>query len=97
MPNDFLLEIGCEELPSSFVASALAALPAIVARRLANTFDERRIGSTIVAEGASPRTREAWRATGRRKKKGRRLGRPKCRWRSSVSGSSSGKPIRRAS
>jgi glycyl-tRNA synthetase beta chain len=31
-----LLEIGCEELPSSFVDGALAALPALVATRLAN-------------------------------------------------------------
>ncbi|MEO7094589.1 MAG: glycine--tRNA ligase subunit beta, partial [Polyangiales bacterium] len=34
MPNDLLLEIGCEELPSSFVAGALAALPALVTKRL---------------------------------------------------------------
>jgi glycyl-tRNA synthetase beta chain len=31
---DLLLEIGCEELPSSFVASALAALPRLVTDRL---------------------------------------------------------------
>jgi len=31
----FLLEIGCEELPSSFVDAALAALPALVGERLA--------------------------------------------------------------
>ena len=34
MPNDLLLEIGCEELPSSFVAGALAALPALMTKRL---------------------------------------------------------------
>ncbi len=34
MSNDLLLEIGCEELPSSFVAAALAALPGIVTKRL---------------------------------------------------------------
>lgn len=34
MPTDLLLEIGCEELPASFVDGALAALPAIVTKRL---------------------------------------------------------------
>jgi glycyl-tRNA synthetase beta chain len=34
MENDLLLEVGCEELPSSFVATALSALPALVTRRL---------------------------------------------------------------
>jgi glycyl-tRNA synthetase beta chain len=34
MPSDLLLEIGCEELPASFVDSALAALPALVTKRL---------------------------------------------------------------
>jgi glycyl-tRNA synthetase beta chain len=33
--QDLLLEIGVEELPSSFVAGAIAALPTIVAKRLA--------------------------------------------------------------
>ena len=35
MALDLLLEIGCEELPSSFVAAALAALPGLVTKRLA--------------------------------------------------------------
>ena len=35
MPQDLLLEIGCEELPASFVASALTALPSLIAKRLA--------------------------------------------------------------
>lgn len=35
MALDLLLEIGCEELPSSFVDAALAALPGLVTKRLA--------------------------------------------------------------
>ncbi len=34
MPLDLLLEIGCEELPSSFVDAALAALPGLITKRL---------------------------------------------------------------
>ncbi len=34
MPSDLLLEIGCEELPSSFVVGALAALPGLVEKKL---------------------------------------------------------------
>ncbi|GAC1538171.1 MAG: glycine--tRNA ligase subunit beta [Polyangiales bacterium] len=34
MPHDLLLEIGCEELPSSFVAGARAALPGLLTQRL---------------------------------------------------------------
>jgi glycyl-tRNA synthetase beta chain len=34
MPLDLLLEIGCEELPSSFVDGALAALPGLITKRL---------------------------------------------------------------
>jgi glycyl-tRNA synthetase beta chain len=34
MPADLLLEIGCEELPASFVDGALAALPALLTKRL---------------------------------------------------------------
>ncbi|MBL9112620.1 MAG: glycine--tRNA ligase subunit beta, partial [Myxococcales bacterium] len=33
--DTLLLEIGCEELPSSFVDAALAALPTLVRERLA--------------------------------------------------------------
>lgn len=34
MPLELLLEIGCEELPSSFVDAALAALPGLITKRL---------------------------------------------------------------
>jgi glycyl-tRNA synthetase beta chain len=34
MPSDLLLEIGCEELPASFVDGALAALPGLLTKRL---------------------------------------------------------------
>jgi glycyl-tRNA synthetase beta chain len=34
MPHDLLFEIGAEELPSSFVAGALAALPGLATKRL---------------------------------------------------------------
>ncbi|MGZ3477762.1 MAG: glycine--tRNA ligase subunit beta, partial [Polyangiales bacterium] len=34
MPSDLLLEIGCEELPASFVDGALAALPGLVGKKL---------------------------------------------------------------
>jgi glycyl-tRNA synthetase beta chain len=34
MPADLLLEIGCEEIPASFVAGALAALPGLLLGRL---------------------------------------------------------------
>jgi glycyl-tRNA synthetase beta chain len=34
MPEDLLLEIGCEELPASFVAQATQALPGLVASKL---------------------------------------------------------------
>jgi glycyl-tRNA synthetase beta chain len=42
-PHDLLLEIGVEELPSSFVDAALAALPALV---------ESRLGAVRLAHGA---------------------------------------------
>ena len=47
----FLLEIGCEELPSSFVDAALAALPELVRERLAGL----RLPHGAVRALASPR------------------------------------------
>ncbi len=51
MPRDLLLEIGCEELPSSFVDGALAALPALVEKRLAAL----RLGHGALRPLGSPR------------------------------------------
>ncbi|MFI5302916.1 MAG: glycine--tRNA ligase subunit beta, partial [Polyangiales bacterium] len=51
MALDLLLEIGCEELPSSFVAGALAALPDLVCKRL----DALRIAHGAATPLGSPR------------------------------------------
>lgn len=51
MPSDLLLEIGCEELPASFVDSALAALPGLVTKRL----DALRVGYGTARPLGSPR------------------------------------------
>jgi glycyl-tRNA synthetase beta chain len=51
MPADLLLEIGCEEIPASFVAGALAALPGLLLGRL----DAARIGHGEARALGSPR------------------------------------------
>ncbi len=51
MPLDLLLEIGCEELPSSFVDGALAALPGLLTKRL----DALRLEHGAVRPLGSPR------------------------------------------
>ncbi|MEB2312194.1 MAG: glycine--tRNA ligase subunit beta [Sorangiineae bacterium] len=51
MAQDLLLEIGVEELPASFVAAAVEALPALLTRRLA----ERRLGHGVVSATGTPR------------------------------------------
>lgn len=51
MAADLLLEIGCEELPASFVAGALAALPGLVLGRL----DAARVGHGEAQPLGSPR------------------------------------------
>lgn len=51
MSNDLLLEIGCEELPSSFVAAALAALPGLLTKRL----DAHRISHGAARPYGTPR------------------------------------------
>jgi len=51
MPSDLLLEIGCEELPASFVDAALAALPGLVTKRL----DSLRLGYGAARPLGSPR------------------------------------------
>ncbi|MBI2388085.1 MAG: glycine--tRNA ligase subunit beta [Deltaproteobacteria bacterium] len=49
--RDLLLEIGCEELPASFVEGALAALPGLVTKRL----DALRLGHGAARPLGSPR------------------------------------------
>ncbi len=51
MPSDLLLEIGCEELPASFVDGALAALPALLAKR----FEALRLAHGAIKPLGSPR------------------------------------------
>jgi len=51
MPHDLLFEIGAEELPSSFVAGALAALPALATKRL----KEMRLGHGSLRVHGTPR------------------------------------------
>ncbi|MBX3184442.1 MAG: glycine--tRNA ligase subunit beta [Polyangiaceae bacterium] len=51
MARDLLLEIGAEELPSSFVAGALAALPGLIREELASL----RLGHGEVWVGGTPR------------------------------------------
>jgi glycyl-tRNA synthetase beta chain len=51
MHHDLLFEIGVEELPSSFVAGALAALPALATKRL----KELRLGHGAVCVYGTPR------------------------------------------
>lgn len=51
MPSDLLLEIGCEELPASFVDGALAAIPALVTKR----FEALRLTHGKVLPLGSPR------------------------------------------
>jgi len=51
MSHDLLFEIGVEELPSSFVAGALAALPALSTKRLA----EQRLPHAEVRAYGTPR------------------------------------------
>jgi glycyl-tRNA synthetase beta chain len=51
MPSDLLLEIGCEELPASFVDGALAALPALLTKR----FDSLRLTHGAIKPLGSPR------------------------------------------
>lgn len=51
MPSDLLLEIGCEELPASFVDGALAALPGLLAKR----FESLRLAHGAIKPLGSPR------------------------------------------
>jgi glycyl-tRNA synthetase beta chain len=51
MTHTLLLEIGVEELPASFVAQALAALPELVSRQLT----EHRLGSSRIHVSGTPR------------------------------------------
>jgi glycyl-tRNA synthetase beta chain len=54
--RDLLLEIGCEELPASFVEAATRALPGLAQTRLA----ERRIGHGAIRALGTPRRLALW-------------------------------------
>jgi glycyl-tRNA synthetase beta chain len=56
MSETLLLEIGAEELPASFVAAAVQALPGLLAEQLA----ELRLGHAAVAAAGTPRRLAVW-------------------------------------
>src|SRR5262249_46893447 len=56
MPSDLLLEIGVEELPASFVKSAVDALPGLLERQLR----EQRVSHGEIGALGTPRRLAVW-------------------------------------